>query len=39
MNYTKIRQEIEREQEQQKELGSVEEFKDILNKEDIDLFM
>jgi len=39
MNYTKIKQEIEAEIEQQRELESVEQLRDILNKEDIDLFM
>jgi len=38
MNYTQTVKEIEAEQEVQREQESVEVFKDILNKQDIDLF-
>jgi len=38
MNYTKIRKEIESELAIQEEQGQIQQFKDILREEDIDLF-
>ena len=38
MNYTKIKKELEREEQLLKEQEERESFKDILNKCDIDLF-
>lgn len=38
MNYTARRKAIEEELQQQEEQGQIQQFKDILRKEDIDLF-
>jgi hypothetical protein len=38
MNYTKLRKEIEQEMYLEEEQESVEQFKDILRKENIDLY-
>ena len=38
MNYTKLRKAIEQELEQEREEKLVEEFKDILREEDIELY-
>lgn len=38
MNYTKLNKAIQEELEQAEEEGRIQQFKDILNKEDIELF-
>jgi hypothetical protein len=38
MNYTVIRKQIQEELDYQEEQGQIQQFKDILRKEDIDLY-